>query len=131
MAVPDVECDGEWTRYFDRDDPSNKGDFETLEYLRQEYQNEICQSPSAVDARLIGIDVHHPISGVVATANEFEGFFCENELQPSGRCLDFEVRFCCRGKKFSDHTNFNLKITKLYCNFLIFSEKSCLKAEMQ
>ena len=90
-----VKCDGKWTRYFDRDDPTGKGDFETLDYLRQEFPNEICRLPSAVDARLTGTDTHHPVSGVVATANELEGFFCENQYQLSGRCLDFEVRFCC------------------------------------
>ena len=92
---PEVECDGKWTRYFDRDDPSDKGDFETLKNLRQDFPNEICRRPSAIDARLIGIDVHYPISGVVATANQLEGFYCVNQNQLDGKCLDFEVRFCC------------------------------------
>jgi len=48
-----------------------------------------------VDARLVGTDIHYPVSGVVASASHDEGFVCRNEDQPDGVCLDFEVRYCC------------------------------------
>ena len=44
------ECEGEWTAWDDRDDPSGNGDYELI-HLKSDYE-EICQSPSAVQARV-------------------------------------------------------------------------------
>ena len=92
---PPVECDGKWTRYFDRDNPSGKGDYENLRLLLVEYPNQICEHPIAVDAKLVGSETHYPIPGLVATETPEEGFFCQNADQFGRTCLDFEVRFCC------------------------------------
>ena len=91
--IPD--CDGEWTPYFDIDDPTINGDFEKLDSLREAYPDLICRWPSSADARAIGTLSHHPISGQVATLNAMEGFSCLNSRQNFGECLDYEVRFCC------------------------------------
>ena len=95
-----VTCNGVWTRYYDRDNPSGNGDYEILHDLRREHPNQICPNPTAVDARVIGTNNHIPISGLTVIADVVFGFACINREQPSGRrCLDFEARFCCpRGK---------------------------------
>lgn len=41
------------TRWFDRDDASGVGDFETLSDLRKEQPNEICLHPTAIEAQTL------------------------------------------------------------------------------
>ena len=95
-----IQCNGVWTRYFDRDNPSGNGDYETLHDLRREYPNQICPNPIAVDAKVVGTNNHIPIAGLTVTADTVTGFVCVNRVQRRGkRCLDFQARFCCpRGK---------------------------------
>ena len=91
-----VACSGVWTQYYDRDDPSGSGDHESLPHLRQEYPNQICPNPTAVDAKVVGTNDHIPIAGLTVIADVVAGFACVNQEQTGGRgCLDFEARFCC------------------------------------
>lgn len=39
-----------YTEWFDRDDPSGMGDYETLSDLRREYPNKICSKPLSIQA---------------------------------------------------------------------------------
>uniref|UniRef100_A0A3P9K1Z7 WxxW domain-containing protein n=1 Tax=Oryzias latipes TaxID=8090 RepID=A0A3P9K1Z7_ORYLA len=39
-----------WTQWFDRDDPSGTGDWETLSDLLKQYPNEICPNPVDIEA---------------------------------------------------------------------------------
>ena len=96
VNIPD--CDGEWTPYFDIDDPTIEGDFEKLESLREVYPGIICPRPFSADAKAVGTFNRYPISGQVATLNAIEGFSCRNSRQKFGPCLDYEVRFCCSPK---------------------------------
>lgn len=49
------EC---WTDWFDRDDPSGTGDWETLSNLRAQYPGKICPKPVDIEAKtLSGLSV--------------------------------------------------------------------------
>ena len=90
-------CNGTWTKYFDRDDPSHYYDRETISELRKNVDNVICENPILVDARVVGTHIHYSQTGQIFTINTDVGFECENALQlrPMERCKDYEVRFCC------------------------------------
>ena len=88
-------CSETWTRFFDLDDPTIKGDYELINSIRNSYPEEVCASPLAVDARAIGTYSHYPIAGQTATLNVEDGFMCVNSEQHYGNCLDYEIRFCC------------------------------------
>ena len=107
--APEVDCNGKWSRYFNLDHPSEGGDFELLETLRRDFPDALCRYPSGVDARLVGTNLHHPIFGVVASANHYEGFVCKNQDQLEGACLDFEIRFCCPEGKVFAYSHENVK----------------------
>ncbi|KAI8513378.1 hypothetical protein Bbelb_100170 [Branchiostoma belcheri] len=98
-------CD-RWTGWFDRDNPSGNGDFETLLHLRRENPGKICSTPSAIQARVRGSQV--PAS---QTGEHFDyydtdvGFACTNYRQSDRYCQDYEVRFCCSQNPNSGTTN--------------------------
>lgn len=55
-----LECaaSGCWTDWFDRDDPSGTGDWETLSNLRNQYPGKICPKPVDIEAQtLSGLSV--------------------------------------------------------------------------
>uniref|UniRef100_A0AAV2J4P2 WxxW domain-containing protein n=1 Tax=Knipowitschia caucasica TaxID=637954 RepID=A0AAV2J4P2_KNICA len=47
---PDSVC---WTPWFDRDNPSGKGDYETIYHLRKENPGKICDKPLGIEVRTI------------------------------------------------------------------------------
>lgn len=50
-----TEC---WTDWFDRDDPTGSGDWETFYSLRKQYPGKICSKPLDIEARtLSGLSV--------------------------------------------------------------------------
>lgn len=55
LTHPAAEC---WTDWFDRDDPSGSGDWETLYNLRKENPGKICPTPQGIEATtLSGLSV--------------------------------------------------------------------------
>ncbi|XP_066292335.1 mucin-5AC-like [Branchiostoma lanceolatum] len=85
-----------WTRWYDRDNPSGAGDWETLTDLLRENPGQICSAPSAIEARRRGTQT--PASQTGETFYRFDttvGFACRNRDQTDRYCLDYEVRFCC------------------------------------
>ena len=62
-AVDEPVCSGNWTEYYNRDLPGGVGDFETLTSLRRENPGEICDNPTAVDARVVGVHTHYSQTG--------------------------------------------------------------------
>lgn len=88
-------CNGKWTKFFDRDNPSGFADAEDLSGLRRSYPGQICPVPSAIDARLItGED--YRTAGQVVRINSTFGFTCHHQHQKKKeRCRDYMVRFCC------------------------------------
>lgn len=89
---------GFYTRWYDRDDPSGTGDWETLAELNAEFGN-VCQNYNIVgiEARRISDKVPAQYIGQVISAyNPKDGFACMNSNQPNGQqCFDYEVRFVC------------------------------------
>lgn len=76
----------EWTDFLDRDDPTENGDYETL----QDYStDEVCQNPIALEAQ-----ARSSGSTAVTHVSLDWGFWCNND-ENEGGCADFEVRFCC------------------------------------
>ncbi|XP_078584280.1 uncharacterized protein LOC144866630 [Branchiostoma floridae x Branchiostoma japonicum] len=94
-VVPDCPA-GSWTPWFDRDNPSATGDWETLTPLRKENPGRICFSPTAVHARVISTQVEASLAGEsIHWYDTTTGFACINEEQDDDMCLEYEVRFCC------------------------------------
>ena len=96
MPSPSACVDGKWTDYFNIDNPSNDGDFETLSDLRRLHSDQLCTNPTAVDARLAINKKDYRLAGQVIHMNTTIGFICMNREQTNRRgCLDYQVRFCC------------------------------------
>ena len=85
--------DNGWTAWFDRDDPTNKADYELLEKLKRENPGEICIHPTDIQARLVNSKTLYSSIDPNIVMNPAVGFACFN----SGihQCQDYEVRFCC------------------------------------
>ncbi|CAL8315563.1 unnamed protein product [Lota lota] len=84
-----------WTEWFDRDDPSGTGDWETLMNLRDELPGKICPTPLAIEVvTTTGVSMAEA-GEVIAAADTTTGFVCKIEDQPDKACLDYRVRFGC------------------------------------
>ncbi|XP_061563220.1 cartilage intermediate layer protein 1-like [Cololabis saira] len=85
-----------WTNWYDRDNPSGTGDWETLTRLRQENPKKICSKPQRIQA--VTADTLTPAH---ATGERFliysprGGLVCRNQDQRSRFCRDYKVRFLC------------------------------------
>ncbi|KAK6182591.1 hypothetical protein SNE40_010242 [Patella caerulea] len=91
VVVP--ECK-KWTRWYDRDNESGTGDWETLADLRKDNPGQICEKPSGIDAQLLD-GRHYTAGGDKVTINPTTGLICLNRIQNDRRCNDYKVRFCC------------------------------------
>ncbi|XP_051792632.1 uncharacterized protein si:dkey-205h13.2 isoform X1 [Acanthochromis polyacanthus] len=95
-AVPVFPLEGCWTVWFDRDNPSGKGDWETLSDLRKENPGMICDKPLNIEAQtLSGLSVG-AAGDKIFRYDVVSGFVCVNNQQPGMRmCNDYRVRFYC------------------------------------
>ncbi|XP_013765772.1 uncharacterized protein LOC102205049 [Pundamilia nyererei] len=96
MEHIETKGSGCWTEWFDRDDPSASGDWETLCRLRKENPGKICPRPAAIEAKtLSGLTV--AAAGDVIYKNDItSGFICRNKDQINNKkCNDYRVRFSC------------------------------------
>ncbi|XP_062323638.1 uncharacterized protein LOC134024907 [Osmerus eperlanus] len=88
-----IQC---WTDWFDRDDPTGTGDFETLVDLRSENLGKICPSPVQIEVTTISGVSHTATGNVFAAVDTTTGFICKNKDQPPKTpCQDYRVRFRC------------------------------------
>jgi hypothetical protein len=86
---------GSWSPWYDRDDPSGSGDWETLTDLRKQHPD-LCDQPRTLDGRVRVSHVDAQLSGEdLSLSSPTVGLVCRNADQTDGRCLDYEVRFCC------------------------------------
>ncbi|KAK6180815.1 hypothetical protein SNE40_008799 [Patella caerulea] len=84
-----------WTPFYDRDDPSNGGDYEPLSSLRSARPNDnICSRPAALEYETVSTKACIN-TGEVITASPTYGFACVNSRQPDQYCNDYKVRYCC------------------------------------
>jgi len=79
----------EWGDWLNMDDPQNDGDWETL---RMADMTQACINPKAVEAQRVDASDTTPM---VAHISRELGFWCINNEQAGGQCVDYEVRFCC------------------------------------
>ncbi|KAK3543281.1 hypothetical protein QTP70_014055 [Hemibagrus guttatus] len=86
-----------YTQWFDRDNPSGYGDYETLSNLRAEYPRKICANPMSIQAAtLTGVPAESIGQGFQAY-DTVTGFACVNSQQKNEECcLDYKVRFGCQ-----------------------------------
>lgn len=86
---------GKWSSYYSIDSPDEgEGDMETLEDLRKYFENQICQNPMAVEAR-----IRQGNRGDTVSISLTDGLRCINNMQSGGTCADYKVRFCCQRKQ--------------------------------
>uniref|UniRef100_A0A8D0BPV2 WxxW domain-containing protein n=1 Tax=Salvator merianae TaxID=96440 RepID=A0A8D0BPV2_SALMN len=83
------------TYWFDRDDPSGKGDYEILSELRKEYPGEICAQPIGIEAETLEGQPASTTGQIFKLSSPSEGFACVNQDQKGGFCQDYKVRFIC------------------------------------
>ncbi|XP_056150122.1 cartilage intermediate layer protein 1 [Lampris incognitus] len=98
MAALDLEPDTDecWTGWFDRDDPTGSGDWETLSALQRENPGSICPRPLEIEVQTIYGRSMHETGDVIAVADANRGFICRNAHQRhKRRCDDYRVRFRC------------------------------------
>ncbi|KAF7709725.1 cartilage intermediate layer protein 1-like [Silurus meridionalis] len=84
-----------YTQWFDRDNPSGVGDYETLVHLRAEYPQKICNKPLTIQAATLTGVPAESIGQVFQAYDTITGFGCANSEQNEGCCLDYKVRFGC------------------------------------
>ena len=88
---------GDWTDWYDVDDPTGDGDFETLASIVQKHPKIKCPSPTHIQGRQTETKVDAKNSGQEISLDPAEGLICENIGQT---CQNYEVRFCCPKSKF-------------------------------
>ena len=90
--VSQVCGDYKWTKWFDRDNPSVTGDWETVKLA---IPLGGCAKPIMIECQTkAGLD--HWKTGEVLTFNPTDGCICENKKQPSKRCkYDYKMRELC------------------------------------
>ncbi|XP_077396778.1 mucin-5AC-like isoform X2 [Festucalex cinctus] len=86
------EC---WTRWFDRDNPSGTGDYETLPRLHKENPSKICDHPITIEVKTKSGAFVGSTGDAIRVADAHNGFICKNVDQPNGDCADYKVRFLC------------------------------------
>nr|XP_006008904.1 PREDICTED: uncharacterized protein LOC102355527 [Latimeria chalumnae] len=95
FTCPSDFCSGCRTEWFNCDDPSGTGDWETLTDLREKYPGKICSTPIGIKAQTVG-GVPASVTGdILHTYDATSGFICLNEDQTAKQCEDYQVRFTC------------------------------------
>ena len=97
--TPPSCLNGRWTQFFDRDQPSGNGDYETLNVINRQYLGRACSNPTAVDARVVSNGSDYRTAGQVVLVSTSHGLTCEHARQRDRRrCLNYRIRFCCPSK---------------------------------
>ncbi|XP_013855200.1 cell migration-inducing and hyaluronan-binding protein [Austrofundulus limnaeus] len=84
-----------WTPWFDRDNPSGTGDWETLSILKDEHPGKICDIPQEAEALTLSGQTVTQAGENIFVNDKTSGFACRNEDQPDNICFDYKVRFSC------------------------------------
>jgi len=94
IPVPVCGNGNTWTQFFDADNPSATGDYETIALINQVYPGKLCPKPTAIDVRLVSNSAPYQTANQVVSISTSNGFACVNS-QNSGQCKDYKARFCC------------------------------------
>ena len=87
--VDETPCTGKWTEWFNYDDASGYGDFETTELINSQSPAAICPKPTGLSVKTS--DNKPPVGLKLHLSKNF-GVACVNDLN---NCPDLQVRFCC------------------------------------
>ncbi len=89
-AEPDTQHGSSWTGWYDRDNPSGNGDYES-----RHLQSGVCSTPTGVECRTVG-GLALWDTGELVSCSAMGGLVCVNADQPDGECdYDYKVRFLC------------------------------------
>ncbi|XP_028289907.1 cartilage intermediate layer protein 2-like [Gouania willdenowi] len=91
-TTEEAEC---WTKWFDRDDPSGTGDWETLSSLRKENPGKICPNPADIEVVTLSGQSVSQAGEKIYKMDTTSGFVCRKKDQPDKKCKDYKVRFSC------------------------------------
>lgn len=106
-TIPTPKCkNGKWTDFYDRDNPSGKGDYETLELLRETSPENICPKPINIDVVEVITGASYLTYGQNVVIGPDIGFYCVNDEQNGELCEDYKIRFCCPNGERSLHICF-------------------------
>ncbi|XP_069567079.1 uncharacterized protein [Brachyistius frenatus] len=96
LTCPSDFCQGCRTRWFDMDNPTGRGDYETLLQLQMLYPSQVCSQPVAIEAMTVSGVPAHKTGDFFQIYDATHGFACITAEQPAGtRCQDYKVRFTC------------------------------------
>ncbi|XP_071944581.1 uncharacterized protein [Antedon mediterranea] len=94
VGSPVTSCNP-WTPWFNRDNPSGSGDWETVSDLYSENPSIMCDNPTAIECQTIN-GLPYTSTGEIVSCTTY-GLVCKNEDQTVGECSDYRVRFFCPG----------------------------------
>ncbi|KAK6180686.1 hypothetical protein SNE40_008691 [Patella caerulea] len=83
-----------WTAFYDRDNATETGDYETLSIIRK-FHPGVCRSPRAIDVLVASTGYDYRSAGESVCLCPSRGFACQNVDQDDGQCEDYKIRFCC------------------------------------
>ncbi|XP_077371422.1 mucin-5AC-like [Festucalex cinctus] len=84
------------TGWFDVDNPTDGGDYETLDKVQSVNAAAVCSHPVAVEAVTVAGIPAAKTGNVFQTYDAANGFACVNDEQPDQKpCEDYKVRFTC------------------------------------
>ncbi|XP_076825717.1 uncharacterized protein LOC143471206 [Clavelina lepadiformis] len=92
------KCQGSvhWTEWFNTDNPNEGlGDVESLSTIQTRYRNNICVTPSGIQARLAQSNQSYGRGNNLLDLSPTTGLSCLNRDQSNSICQDYRVRFCC------------------------------------
>jgi len=113
LSVPRCTT-GSWTRFFDGDNPTGTGDYETTEILLRNHPGEMCRNPTSFDARVVSTNASFDTVGQVLQVNLTHGISCINS-DNTGDCLDYKIRFCCPTReRCAFESSFNVQLLQLH-----------------
>ncbi|CAG6021863.1 unnamed protein product, partial [Menidia menidia] len=96
LTCPSDFCKGCRTAWFNVDEPTGRGDYETLVQLQALYPGQVCPRPVAIEAMTASGVPAHRTGDVFQTYDATFGFACVNAEQPGGKlCQDYRVRLVC------------------------------------
>uniref|UniRef100_A0A671K1A0 WxxW domain-containing protein n=1 Tax=Sinocyclocheilus anshuiensis TaxID=1608454 RepID=A0A671K1A0_9TELE len=90
FTCPEDWCSKCRTPWFDRDNPSGLGDYETLSLTLIKYPLRVCAQPIAIEVATISGTPVLPPGNNFQVYDPLQGFVCVN-----GACQDYRVRFTC------------------------------------
>uniref|UniRef100_W5M0L9 Si:dkey-205h13.2 n=1 Tax=Lepisosteus oculatus TaxID=7918 RepID=W5M0L9_LEPOC len=91
------------TGWFDIDDPSGRGDYETLQQILVEHPEGVCSDPLGIEAMTTAGTPALQTNNVFQVYDATYGFACVNAEQPPNKpCEDYKVRFTCP-PQFCEH----------------------------